>query len=74
MIIVFSPLIQKKIIKTLAGIKEPNFRFVKKDGIRLYFETDMEDKERAAEIAGKVIKRSPYGEGFNFVVRTSEYI
>lgn len=73
MIIVFSPLIHEEIQHMLEGLEEPNFRFIKKEGIRLYFETDMADKEKAAEIAEKVIKGSQYGSIILFVVRTSEY-
>lgn len=74
MIIVNSPLMQKQIQQILEEMEEPNYTFVKKDGIKLYFETNMEDKEEAATIAKKAIKSSDFGSALMFKVKTGEYI
>ena len=39
MIIVNSPIMQDKIIKILEAVESPKFTFVKKDGIKIYFES-----------------------------------
>lgn len=74
MIIVNSPIMHKQIQEIVEGIEEPNYTFQKKDGIKLYFETDAEDEEQAADIAKKAIKTNPIGSALMFKVKTEEYI
>ncbi|UPU39608.1 hypothetical protein MX850_02290 [Erysipelothrix sp. Poltava] len=48
-IIINSPIMQKQIQKIVESMTDPKCTFVKKDGIKLYFETDMEDKDEACK-------------------------
>ncbi len=74
MIIVNSPIMQKQIQKIVEGLESPKFTFLKKDGIRLYFETDYEDKEEACKIVKAAIKNDPMGGALLVTVKTEEYI
>lgn len=74
MIIVNSAIMQDKIIEILESSEKASFKFSKKDGIRIYFETDMEDREEAAKIAKSEIKKDPIGGTLLFSVKTEEYI
>lgn len=74
MIIVNSPIMQDKIIKILEGMDSPSYTFIKKDGIRIYFETSLEDKEEACKLAKKEIKKDPMGSAIMFTVKANEYI
>ena len=56
MIIVNSPLMQNEIIHILESLRTPEFTFVKKRGIRLYFETNVIDPHHAAKLAKQAIK------------------
>lgn len=73
MIIVNSPLMHKKIQEQLELNEDPSFKFVKKEGIKLYFETDAEDLEKAVGIAKQVIK-DKVSDVIMFKVKTEEYI
>lgn len=73
MIIVNSPLMHDEIIETLENNAEPSFTFEKKEGIKLYFETNMENQEEAAAIAKQLIKKATQNL-IIFSVRTEEYI
>lgn len=73
MIIVNSPLMHKKIQEQLELNEDPSFKFVKKEGIKLYFETDAEDLEKAVGIAKQVIK-DRVSDVIMFKVKTEEYI
>lgn len=74
MIIVNSPIMQDKIIEILESSDEASFKFVKKDGIRIYFEIDLDDKDEAARIAKSEIKKDPISGALIFSVKTEEYI
>ncbi len=74
MIIVNSALMQDKIIKIVESIEDPKFTFVKKQGLKIYFETDMEDREEAAKIAKAKIKADSVTGSILFSVKTEEYI
>lgn len=74
MIIVNSPIMQDKIIKILETLKDPTYTFVKKDGIKIYFETSLDDKAEACKIAKKEIKKDPMGGAIMFTVKENEYI
>lgn len=74
MIIVNSPLMQKKIQELLEGMDSPKYTFIKKEGIKAYYETDMEDEEAAATIAKKAIKSTDFGSALILKVKTEEYI
>lgn len=54
---------QDQIIELLNNYNEDGIRFSfkEKKGINLYFETNMEDLERAAKLASTVIKGQPWG-------------
>lgn len=74
MIIVNSPIMQDKIIEILEASNEASFKFIKKNGIRIYFEVDMVDDEEAAKIAKSEIKKDPISGALIFSVKTEEYI
>ncbi len=59
MIVVNSSIMQKQIIKIVENISEYTYTFVKKEGIKLYFDVDTEDQETAAIVAKKAIKADP---------------
>lgn len=69
MIIVNSALMQEEIKTMLQAIESPKFSFVKKSGIRLYFETDEEDLDKAALIAKAEIKKHPQASTIYFSVK-----
>ena len=73
MIIVNSPLMHKQIQEQLELNEDPSFKFVKKEGIKLYFETGAEDLEKAVGIAKQVIK-DKVSDVIMFKVKTEEYI
>ncbi|CAM3516330.1 hypothetical protein MGH68_08775 [Erysipelothrix sp. D19-032] len=74
MIIVNSPIMQSKIQTILESMESPTFTFVKKDGIRLYFETSEQDTELACKIAKAEIKKDPMAGAIMFTVKSEEYI
>lgn len=74
MIIVNSPIMQDKIIKIVEALEEPKFTFIKKDGIKIYFETEFEDKDKAAALIKAAIKKDPMGSAIMFNVKTDEYV
>nr|WP_252968722.1 hypothetical protein [Erysipelothrix rhusiopathiae] len=53
---------------------DPKCTFVKKDGIKLYFETDMEDKDEACKRIKAEIKKDPMAGAIMFTVKADEYI
>ena len=72
MIIVNSPLMQEEIKAILEGIENPKFKFIKKSGIRLYFETDSTDLDEAALIAKAEIKKHPQASTIYFSVKAEQ--
>ena len=73
MIIVNSPLMHNEIKKQLELNEEPFYRFVKKEGIKLYFETDSEDQEKAVSTAKQIIKNK-VSDVIMVKVKTEEYL
>ncbi len=73
MIIVNSPLMHNQIIEKLEANESPSFTFVKKDGIKLYFETDAENPESSVGIAKKIIKEK-VSDVIMVKVKTEEYL
>lgn len=73
MIIINSPLMHKKIKEQLELNEDPSYTFVKKEGIKLYFTTDMEDQEKAADIAKSIIKNK-VSDVIMVKVKTEEYL
>ncbi|MEY8291790.1 hypothetical protein AAK882_03945 [Carnobacteriaceae bacterium 52-44] len=73
MIIVNSPLMHKEIEKQLELNEEPSYTFVKKEGIKLYFETDAEDEEKAVSTAKQIIKNK-VSDVIMVKVKTEEYL
>jgi len=63
MVVINSALKQDEIKDVLTSYNEDGvtFTFNKKAGIKLYFETSMEDKTAAAALAKKLIKATSWG-------------
>lgn len=74
MIIVNSPIMQKQIIKVVEAISDPKFTYQKTDGIRIYFNTEAEDKDEACKIVKAAIKKDPMGGALVLTVKSEEYI
>lgn len=60
MITINAPLQSDKIIELL-GAQEGQFTFIEKKGMKLFFETTIEDKVVAARLARETIKKEPWG-------------
>lgn len=73
MIIVNSPLMHNEIKKQLELNEEPFYTFVKKEGIKLYFETNSEDQEKAVSTAKQIIKNK-VSDVIMVKVKTEEYL
>lgn len=73
MIIVNSPLMHNEIKKQLELNEEPFYTFVKKEGIKLYFETNSEDQENAVSTAKQIIKNK-VSDVIMVKVKTEEYL
>ncbi|CAM3639290.1 hypothetical protein ERUR111494_04545 [Erysipelothrix urinaevulpis] len=73
-IIINSPIMQDKVQKIVEAIESPKFTFVKKEGIKLYFETDAEDVEAACKLVKAEIKSDPIAGAIMFTVKSEEYI
>lgn len=73
MIIVNSPLMHNEIKKQLELNEEPSYTFVKKEGIKLYFETNSEDQEKAVSTAKQIIKNK-VSDVIMVKVKTEEYL
>lgn len=73
MIIVNTPLMHEEIKEQLEANDDPSYVFKKKNGIKLYFKTDLEDQEEAAGIAKKIIKEK-VSDVIMVKVRTEEYL
>lgn len=74
MIIINSPLMHKKIIALLESQETPSFTFIKQEGIKLYFESSIENSEEAAAKAKSIIKSDPLFSSLLIKVNTEEYI
>ena len=74
MLIINSPIMQDKIIKIVSELEVPKCTFVKKDGIKIYFETTHENKEEAATLIKAAIKKDPIASAIMFNVKTDEYV
>lgn len=63
MILLNAPIQQDKIIDTLTHYSENgvSYKFIKKNGMKLYFESTLENEEEAAQLAKKIIKGTDYG-------------
>ena len=56
MVIVVCPLMHDKIIEIVEGIPNGNYKFIKKEGINLYFEIGSMLDEDAAKIIKSALK------------------
>lgn len=56
MVVINSGIMQNQIIKIVEGCKDYKYTYVKKDGIKLYFDVDTDEEEKAAVAAKKAIK------------------
>ena len=65
MISINSPLQQDKIIELLEN-QDGQFTFIDKKGIKLLFETTIEDKTVAARLARETIKKESWSTGLYF--------
>lgn len=71
MIVVNCPLKQDEIIKMVEDIEIENkkeFRFVKKQGMKIYFESDYSDVQKACSTIKQEIKNSDLGKVLYFNV------
>lgn len=66
MIKIAIPMNQDFIVETLETTEQ--FKFVKKEGINLFFETEIEDFEAAIKLAKSTIKATPTGSVLYFNV------
>lgn len=74
MIIVNSPIMQDKIIEIVESINSPRFTFVKKDGIKIYFDTEYNNLDEACTIVKNEIKKDSMASAIMFTVKSEEYI
>ena len=71
MVIVFSPLCQKDIIDYIESFEIDGgkvFYFKEKEGMRLIFDSTIEDEYEACKVAKKVMGRFKYASGLNYYV------
>lgn len=59
MVVVHSPLMQDKLIKIVEACQTYEYKFIKKEGIKLYFEANTDDDDAAVAAAKKAIKADP---------------
>lgn len=74
MVIVVCPLMHDKIIEIVEGIPNDNYKFIKKEGINLYFEIGSMLEEEAAKIIKSALKSNSISKALMFKVLTKEYI
>ena len=74
MVIVVCPLMHDKIIEIVEGIPNNNYKFIKKEGINLYFEIGSMLEEDAAKIIKSALKSNSISKALMFKVLTKEYI
>lgn len=74
MVIVVCPLMHDKIIEIVEGIPNDNYKFIKKEGINLYFEIGSILEEDAAKIIKSALKSNSISKALMFKVLTKEYI
>ena len=74
MVIVVCPLMHDKIIEIVEGIPNGNYKFIKKEGINLYFEIESMLEEEAAKIIKSALKSNSISKALMFKVLTKEYI
>ena len=74
MVIVVCPLMHDKIIEIVEGIPNGNYKFIKKEGINLYFEIGSMLEEDAATIIKSTLKSNSISKALMFIVLTKEYI
>ena len=65
MIVISAPLQGDKMVELLEN-QEGQFTFVEKKGMKLFFETTIEDKVVAARQARETIKKEPWAMGLYF--------
>ena len=74
MVIVVCPLMHDKIIEIIEGIPNANYKFIKKEGINLYFEIGSMLEEEAAKDIKSALKENSISKALMFKVLTKEYI
>ncbi len=74
MVIVVCPLMHDKIIEIVEEIPNVNYKFIKKEGINLYFEIGSMLEEDAAKNIKSALKANSISKALMFKVLTKEYI
>ena len=74
MVIVVCPLMHDKIIEIIEGIPNANYKFIKKEGINLYFEIESMLEEEAAKDIKSALKENSISKALMFKVLTKDYI
>ena len=74
MVIVVCPLMHDKIIEIVEGIPNTNYKFIKKEGINLYFKIESMLEEEAARIIKSALKANSISKALMFKVITKDYI
>ena len=74
MVIVVCPLMHDKIIEIVEGIPNDNYKFIKREGINLYFEIGSILEVDAAKIIKSALKSNSISKALMFKVLTKEYI
>lgn len=74
MVIVVCPLMHDKIIEIVEGIPNVNYKFIKKEGINLYFEIGSMLEEDAVKNIKSALKANSISKALMFKVLTKEYI
>jgi hypothetical protein len=71
MVIVFSPLCQEDIIKEMENFEMDGnkvFSIKEREGIRLIFNSTIEDEDEGCEVAKKIMSGYKYSRGLNYYV------
>lgn len=70
MIVLSAPIQQDQIIDLLTNYHENDisFQFIKKEGIKLYFESNIEANEQTPRLVKDIIKSTPWGSVLFFQV------
>lgn len=72
-IIVNTPIMQDKIQRIVESMTSIECQFIKKEGIKLYFQTNCLDADRACALIKAEIKKDPIASAITFTVKTHEY-
>ncbi|PRR84651.1 hypothetical protein [Clostridium vincentii] len=71
MVIVFSPLCQKEIIKAIESFEidgDQVFSIKEREGMKLIFNSTIENEDEACKVAKKIMSGIKYSSGLNYCV------